>query len=112
MVRDIRESQFQAELRQSFHRAYPKNARSQLTYSISGEPDLVLAYMSGRKAHAMYVECKYMRRPPSHLRTVWDLLRGIQKVQMMNMAKAGKSVYIALCIDGKEVWWYKFSQAQ
>lgn len=112
-LKPLQESQFQSELRTSFHRAYPKNARSALTYSISGEPDLVLEFVTQRgRSHAMHVECKYVHRPPTHLRAVWDLLRGIQKVTMTNMARAGKSVYIAVCVAGEEVLWYTFNQAQ
>lgn len=114
-VKHILEAQFQQELVASIRRAFGDLAHVSIGATLAGEPDLTISFWhkgTHARAEVMRVECKYVERPPRNLESVWNLLRGVQNVTMTNMAKAGQNVYVAVCVDGREILWYRFNRVQ
>lgn len=102
------EAQFRDEIRAGLNKAFPGLVLFHVKHSVNGEPDCHIVI----NKFDMHVEFKYMRRAPNSLEQVWNLLREIQKVTMLNMAAKGLNVFLVVCIDGKEAFWFIFHHAQ
>ena len=108
------ETEFKKELRLWFlsgktqHRAY-----CTWVTNMSGKPDMLFGWhRPDGMRQEFWVEAKYVSGYPRSMQTLWNLLRGNQRVTMTKMAAAGFDIYLVVCIGGKESDWYKFDPGQ
>lgn len=102
------ETQFRDEIREGLTKAFPGRVLFQITHSVSGEPDTFIRIGD----FDMRVEFKYTRTPITYLEQPWKMLREIQQVTMLNMAKMGMNVFLCVCVQGVEAYWYMLHHAQ
>ena len=92
-------------------KAFPDQCLFQITHSIAGEPDTYIR-LSGTGFRA---EFKYTKKKFQAIRSldeVWAMLRKIQQVTILNMAKNGELVYVVVCCAGNEAPWFRVDGRQ
>ena len=78
---------------------------------MSGHPDVKFGMIGPDGVPVAFeMEAKWMNHRPRDLRVVWNLLRKNQQVTMTRLAAYGRVIFLTVCIDGTESWWYKFHQ--
>jgi len=109
VLRPRNETEFIHELKAWFIKTQKGQCYFERVSGMSGHPDVKFGMIGPKGVPVAFeMEAKWMNHKPRTLASVWNLLRKNQQLTMTKLAAFGRTIYLTVCINGREAWWYKF----